>query len=381
MSKVNVVRRCYNCGAILQSRDPDKDGYIPSQALEGSSLNAILFCEHCFRESHFNAAPLEASVSPDFLTMLLDAKASDALIVYLVDLFSFECSFNAAISKTIQSLPLLVIANKRDLMPAEAKDEDLREYVAHRFRVASLPVQKEDVVLVSLTSFSDLSSVAALIEEKRRRHDVYIIGATGAGKTYFLSSYLRNYHNKSSQAIVTTNYPSTHLRVIQIPLDSSSMIYDTPGTGIENSLLGQGDALLARALMPKASLKPREFLMEEGSSLFLGGLARLDLLSTKAKRNPLIAYCSSDVEIRRYLKKDLDGEWKKNLEKKILKPASSLVTSLLDMDVFDFEVVEEGRRDIGIAGLGWFSFTGAQQTFRLYVPKGVGVYGSRAKVK
>jgi ribosome biogenesis GTPase A len=78
-------------------------------------------------------------VSPDFLTMLSDAKASDALIVYVVDLFSFECSFSSKVNEIIRSLPLVILANKRDLMPKEAKDEDLREYVAHRFRASGLP--------------------------------------------------------------------------------------------------------------------------------------------------------------------------------------------------------------------------------------------------
>jgi hypothetical protein len=69
------------------------------------------------------------------------------------------------------------------------------------------------------------------------------------------------------------------------------------------------------------------------------------------------------------------------LEKKLLSPSLEGVSSLLDMDIFDFPVSEKGRRDIGVAGLGWFSFEGSNQTFRLYVPKGIGVYGSRAKVK
>ena len=382
MSEMNVVRRCYNCGAILQSKRPNDDGYILRKTLEEAPVNNILFCERCYQENRFNLTPKEAAVSPDFLTMLNDAKASDALIVYVVDLFSFECSFSRAINDIIRSLPLVILANKRDLMPKEAVDEDLREYVAHRFRASGLPAVKEDVLLLSLSSLSDTSAAAQMIEEKRRRHDVYIIGASGAGKTLFLPSFLHDFTNKSSRSIVTREYPSTHLRVMQIPLDSSSSIYDTPGTGIANSLLGYGDIELSRILIPNGiPLVGRDYTLEAGSSLFLGGLVRLDLLKA-AKKTPLRVYCSSEVEIRRLRKsKKLDEEYKKSLEKEALSPASERVRSLHDMDIFDLSITEQGKRDIGVAGIGWFTFEGAEQTFRLYVPKGIGIYGSRAKVK
>jgi ribosome biogenesis GTPase A len=324
---------------------------------------------------------VEATVDPDFLTMLKDAQASDALIVYVVDLFSFECSFIKEVSELVSHLPMIVIANKRDLMPPEAKDEDLKEYVAHRFRVAGIPLSHDDVILMSLSSFSDMGSIAKLIEEKRRRHDVYIIGASGAGKSFFLSSYLRGYSNKSFRSIMTTDYHGTHLRVMQIPLDSSSSVYDTPGTGIDNSLLGKGEAALQRALLPKEPLKGKKFTLEKGQALFVGSLARIDLLDSPKKRCEITAYFAHGVEVKKVASRHMDEEFKKSLEKKSLLPASALVNSLVDFDVFDFPVSETNRRDIGIAGLGWISFEGEAQTIRLYVPKGIGVYGSRAKVK
>src|SRR5574344_365593 len=319
MSKTNVVRRCYNCGAILQSEKPGEDGYILRKTLETSPLDQILFCEHCYHENKFNLTPQEASVSPDFLWMLADAKASDALIVYVVDLFSFECSFSSQVNDLIRSLPLVILANKRDLMPQEAKDEDLREYVAHRFRASGLPAQKDDVLLLSLSSLSDTSKAAELIDGKRRRHDVYIIGATGAGKTLFLSSFLHDYQNKSSRSIVTGEDPSNNLRVMQIPLDSSSMIYDTPGTGIGNSLLSKAD--LSHILLPVGSLEGRNFIMEEGASLWIGGLARLDLLKGVGKTS-VRAYCAEAVEIKRiHPSKKMEEDYKKSLEKKMLSPS------------------------------------------------------------
>jgi hypothetical protein len=51
------------------------------------------------------------------------------------------------------------------------------------------------------------------------------------------------------------------------------------------------------------------------------------------------------------------------------------------MDIFDIPVTKRAGATSAWPGLGWFTFEGRKQTFRLYVPKGIGVYGSRAKVK
>jgi hypothetical protein len=118
MSKVNVVRRCFSCGAILQSDDPKKEGYVEKRILDNTPLEDLVFCQHCYQDAKFNLTPVEATVDPDFLTMLKDAQASDALIVYVVDLFSFECSFIKEVSELVSHLPMIVIANKRDLMPS-----------------------------------------------------------------------------------------------------------------------------------------------------------------------------------------------------------------------------------------------------------------------
>lgn len=62
------------------------------------------------------------------------------------------------------------------------------------------------------------------------------------------------------------------------------------------------------------------------------------------------------------------------------RPSSASLKSLVDFDVFDLAVDEKGSRDIGIQGLGWINFEGKNQKFRIYLPKGVSLYTSRAKI-
>ncbi len=382
MSTLNIVRRCYGCGAILQGEDPSKEGYIAPRLLS-SNLDTILFCDKCYNEERFNQQPHPLTAGQGFLTMLSDAAASDALIVYVVDLFSFECSFVREVNETIKNSPLLVIANKRDLLPSSAKDDDLREYVAHRFRAARLKVKAEDVVLASLSESMEDQDYQALIDQKRRAHDVYVIGAQKAGKTIFLQTFLRHYVNRSNRNIVTKNYPGTDLRLLEIPLDGSSSIYDTPGTPLNNTLPAKLETGAGFEFYPTIPVAARKEQLSAGDSLFIGGVARIDLLKTAKKgRQEVRLYFGDKVRTKKVgALRHPDAEFADVLVKKSLLPSSKLFNSPKDFDVYEVDVEEEGRRDIGIAGLGWISFLGDGQKFNVYVPHGVDVYTSRAKIK
>lgn len=376
MSKFDVVRRCYNCGDILQGDDPKKEGYIDKRMLD-TPLSSVLFCEKCWADQKYNISPKTPKASKDVLTMLEDAQATDALIIYVVDLFSFEASFIPEINEAIAGLKILVVANKRDLLPLKADEEYLREYVAHRFRVAKLACQKEDVVLTSLTSNQDIMPIVEKIDNLRRGHDVYCLAATGAGKTLLLYSFLRGYSNSTNTPVQTVAYPGTHLSVLTIPLDRSSFVYELPGTSIDNSILSKLDMASLGEVTPTSPIKGKSFYLSEGDCLYFGGLAYVEMLKGSEK-TPIHCYFSPKVEI---MKKHNSSSFFKMLEKGELRPSIKGVSSSLDFDAFEIEVEEKGSRDIGIEGLGWFSFEGNGEKFRIFLPKGVSVYTSRAKIK
>ena len=377
MSQFNVVRRCYGCGAVLQSEDPKAKGYLGHEVLENGPLGAPLFCEECWKTTRYNSAPSGAKASDDFLSMLRDARASDALIVYVVNLFSFECSFIPEVNEILGESKILVIANKRDLLPKKADDGWLRSYVAGHFRKSKLNVGKDDVYLLSLRSAMDISDVVKKIDAARKGHDVYVIGAAGAGKTVFVNAYLRGYANRSNRNVSIAKYPKTSLNVMTIPLDSSSSLFDTPGTSPENSLLSKVGPMQLHGLVPQMEIKPRQYALAEKEKLVFGeGLATVTL--TKGKRTALTVYCSNDLPIAKRLGNKLEDAFFK-LVRQIGNAPKEISPS--DFDAFDIDVEETGQRDIGIEGLGWFSFPASGQSFRLYVRKGVSLYISTPKIK
>ena len=377
MSRLNVVRRCYNCNAILQENDPQSEGYISPGHLDQVGA-LVLFCDHCYEQQKYNFSNHELACSNDYLTMMKDAAATDALIVFVVDIFSFESTFPKNMVDIIANNPLLVIANKVDLLPKGYHEEQLKEYVAHRFRASRLRVTKDDVILASLNSLTPNPALTKAIDLKRKRHDVYVVGAASSGKTLFLASYLRGYKNKTLKSVVTQTYPGTAITVMQIPLDSSSSVYDTPSTPSDNSMLFRLPLDVAKKCIPVETIRPRSYSLISGDCLFLGGLARIELL--KGRRTTLTFFGAKTIKTLRVRSRNTEEMFFRYIGRNELSPSCSLFDKASQFDVYDLTVEEEGSRDIGIAGYGWVRFKGDNQTFRIFVPRGVAIYTSRSKI-
>ena len=134
MGKSNRVLRCYHCGAILQCENEDEKGYVVPESLHRATPIQIMFGDICFETMKaFNNSELEQKVDKEVLKILDDAFATDAYIIWVVDLFSFNGQLNSEIAKKVKKLNVTVVGTKRDLFPASVKDESLIEYVVERF--------------------------------------------------------------------------------------------------------------------------------------------------------------------------------------------------------------------------------------------------------
>lgn len=378
MATIEAVKRCFSCGAILQCDDPKADGYINPQTFEKYGAGSLLLCERCFSETRYNLTPRASSVSEDMLEMVKDAKRKDALIVYVVDLFSFEASFPPELVEILTGMRMIVLGNKLDLLPEKIDHETLREYVAHRFRVAKLSVTHNDVYLLTLSAQADVREIAEEVERRREGKDVLIIGSSRAGKTAFRDAYLRCFSNISHHPIVTSNYGETSLPVMHIPLDDKSTLFDSPGIELNNDVRGLVPSSVRRKIVPNKAVKPRKFVLSKGSVLAIEGLAAIAL--KEGKRTPVYLYCKDELRVSTFSMKHLDDNFFGKIKSQKMKVFDPAHSSSNDFDAFELTVTEKGDRDIGIEGLGWISFEAGAQVFALLVPKCVSIYTSRAKI-
>ncbi|MGI6714346.1 MAG: ribosome biogenesis GTPase YqeH [Bacilli bacterium] len=376
MSEVKKVRRCYGCGEILQTSDPDAPGFITEFQL---ARHEIVLCQACFEK---NAAGHDALNEPifnaDFTKILARIKATQALIVYVVDVFNFETSFMSEVTDAIRDNRIVVVANKLDLLPENVSQDKIRDYVAKRCEQAYL--KPERIVLASSTKNYNIEEVIASIEELRDGRSVYFIGAVSSGKSSLINTLLKNFQNESRFYITTSFYPNTTLKVIEIPLDDRSAIYDTPGLSISNSIIGQmaNEREVIRAIVPRSTVTPRVYHLKPGQGLIFGGIARFDFLA--GPRTSFTVYVADDVKIHRVDLRQADATFDRLIRRNETQPISKKINSHIDLDVYEIRVDYDDACDVALTGLGWISFKGEKQVLRAYVPKGVSIYHNTSKI-
>lgn len=366
--------RCYGCGNVLHSNNENEAGYVPVKILE---TREHILCQRCFKLQHYNTNSEIQLVAEDFVNILKNVGKHDALVVYVIDLFAFESSVIENLSSYLLDKPILILANKRDLIPASVKDNKLKTWIKSRLNTLGIS-HVIDVILSSGQTNYNTDLIFDKIEELRNGRDVYIIGNSNVGKSTFINSLLKNYSNFTDKLITTSYFPGTTLNVINIPLDKKSYIYDTPGIITKNSIYYAVEPKVLKYILPRKEIKPTTFQLKNKQTLILGGLATFTFKG--GEDTNFTSYLSNFINVVR-CKEDKKSNTFNNLVKtKNIHPISNNINSVKDLKTVNLTIEKEGKLDVVISGYGWLSFEGNKQELELQVPSCCNVYVREAMI-
>ena len=379
MGKCKRVLRCYHCGAILQCDKPNEKGYIVPESLNRATPIQIIYCDKCFETMKaFNNSELDQNVDKEVLKILEDAYATDAYIIWVVDLFSFNGILNSEIANRVKKLNVTVIGTKRDLFPSNVKDESLIAYLDERF--AEYGIKAKTIRLVDISNKMDAKALIEAMNNARKGHDVYMIGNLTSGKTSLINKAMKGFENKTNRQIRTIKYPGTHVDVLEIPLSRSSFFYELPGLSQDTSIVNKLEKDTVKQIVPKKDIKVTNRNMLPGDALMVGSLAAFEMI--KGKATAFKFYAAEGVETKKVSIKKLDDAIKENNMRRSVRPVSERLVSFHDYDMFEFAMENDKKwHDISIEGLGWLSFVSQGQIIRVRLPKGVALKESLAKVR
>jgi ribosome biogenesis GTPase A len=121
-------------------------------------------------------------------------------------------------------------------------------------------------------------------------------------------------------------------------------------------------------ITPKKEIKPKVFQLNEGQTLFFGGLARFDYVS--GGRRSFVCYVSNEVNIHRTKTENASELYENHVGEMLTPPRQEQLETFPALVKQEF-TVREAKTDIVFSGLGWITVNEPGAKVIAYVPKGV----------
>ena len=229
-------------------------------------------------------------------------------------------------------------------------------------------LEADDVVLISAMKNEGIEELLESINSIRKNDDVYIVGTTNVGKSTLINKLIERSVGEKD-VVTTSRFPGTTLDMIDIPLDETSFMFDTPGIIQAHQMTHFVSDKELKTIMPKNEIKQRVYQLNEEQTLFFGGLARIDYVS--GGKRPLVCYFSNELNIHRTKTEKANELWKNQIGSLLAPPNDPKQFDLQNIKAVRLETGKE-KRDVMISGLGFITIDkGAKVIVR--VPKNVDV--------
>lgn len=367
MSEAQETLYCIGCGAAIQTTDPKAAGYTPASALKKSLADDTqdLYCQRCFRLRHYNEIVPVGLTDDDFRHLLATIRDADALVVYVVDIFDLNGSIIPGLQRFVGDNTILLVGNKEDVLPRQLRRTKLKEWMKQQ--VFAHGIKPVDVALTSAKRGNAIDDLLALIEKYRRGRDVYVVGVTNVGKSTLINRIIAN-NTGLKDLITTSRFPGTTLDKIEIPLDDGHKMVDTPGIIHQEQMAHvlTGDDL--KLASPQKEIRPKNYQLGNGQTLFLGGVARLDIIDTVKPAG--VVYVDNNLTLHRTKTENAENFYEKHVGELITPPTGDAVADFPPLVRHEFKTTAVS--DVVFEGLGWVTVP-ADTRVAGWAPQGVDV--------
>ena len=332
-----------------------------------------VYCQRCFRLRHYNEVQDVELTDDDFRQMLGEIGNSKALILYVVDILDFNGSMISGFHRFIGDNPVILIGNKRDLLPKSLKNNRLIHWMKQQASEAG--IRAVDVMLTSATNREAVQEVLEKVESYRKGRDIYVVGVTNVGKSTLVNQIIA-LSTDTDNVITTSYFPGTTLGMIEIPLDDGGRLIDTPGIIHHEQMAHFLTKKDLEFIISKKELKPKTYQLQDQQTLFLGGLARMDFVKGTGKKT-FVCYVPNQLPIHRTKLENADDVYEKNKGALLSPPTGEAAETFPRLRRHEWKVNEAS--DIVFPGLGWITVE-ANTVIAAWAAEGAGVFIRKALI-
>jgi len=359
-------RRCFGCGAALQSENEELPGYVPPAVLE---RDEDALCRRCFRIRHYNEISSVTADRDAFLRLLGGIAETECLVVHITDLYDFEGSLITGLHRFVGRNPVLLVANKLDLLPKVTNRSRLLAWVRRQARANGL--EPAETLLCSARRNEGVDQMEEAIRRLAGGRDVYVVGATNVGKSALINRLIAGYGDFARELTVS-RYPGTTLDAVRIPLRDGMQLVDTPGIVYSHRLAEVVPRRALSAILPEKPFRPLTYQLNEGQTLFFGGLVRFDFVA--GERQSFTAYVSPALRVHRTKLERADELFAAQRGKLLVPPAEEDLGLMPPLERHELRIRPNQFRDVFVSGLGWIKANStAGALIAVHAPRGVRV--------
>jgi ribosome biogenesis GTPase A len=389
----------------------------------------ICICQRCFRLEQYGQ--VEESLRPGwsehelitperFEKLLKVIRESKGVVLCFVDIFDLEGSILRNLRQIAGDNPVVIAANKVDLLPKDTNAARLKEWIhtdvkelcgfvnpkeafeerrraltKHGFTnkadgAGMLP--QSNVHLVSCQNGHGIDSLMEhVVTTSRDNGDtVFVMGAANVGKSSFVNRLLagdvsygkskgggKKKRDKNIARATVSNLPGTTLNFLKMQLPNGVTVIDTPGLINQGQLTSKLSPEELRQVIPSKPIKPVTLRVQEGGCVLVGGLAMVELV--EGRPFFLTFFVSNEVKLHPTRIEKAQEFVEKHVGDLVAPPATverlhELGPFQEDTFIVDGEGWKKSGTDVVIAGLGWVSVTGSGScTILVRTPQGTKV--------
>ena len=314
-------KKCRGCGASFQIDNPSKEGFIKEENLQKSTL-----CERCFKIRNYGEYQVITKKNEDFFSILKDINETKDLVVLVIDIFNINKDLTE-ICSYLKNNDILVVLNKRDVLPLSVKINNLLYYVDR------LGIKYVDKLIISTKKNFNFDLLMNKINTYKKSKNVYVVGYTNVGKSSMINKIIYNYSN-SILDVTTSVLPSTTLSSVVVEVNDTLTLIDTPGILDEGSIMNYLEPEKLKKVLPRDEIRTITYQIRTKQTIFVEDIVRIDCEMS----NNLTFYFSNKLDISR-----------------IFVPSDKMT----DLERHDLVVFE--NQDIVISGMGFIKVTNSGQ--------------------
>eukprot|EP00578_Thalassiosira_sp_NH16_P013664 CAMPEP_0181116492 /NCGR_PEP_ID=MMETSP1071-20121207/21986_1 /TAXON_ID=35127 /ORGANISM="Thalassiosira sp., Strain NH16" /LENGTH=793 /DNA_ID=CAMNT_0023200753 /DNA_START=287 /DNA_END=2668 /DNA_ORIENTATION=- len=338
----------------------------------------------------------------EFRKLLLPLRQKKAVILALVDLFDFSGSVLPELDQIAGDNPVILAANKADLLPSEMGQTRAENWVRRELEYSEVKSIANIGGAVRLISCKTGFGVKAMMEKAKKlaeemECDIYVVGAANAGKSTLVNYLLDEADttgkktkysgkkragnaNKWKGSVTTSPLPGTTLKFIKIDLGGGKSIYDTPGLLVPGCLTERLTPEELKIVVPRKKVEPVTFRISAGKCCLVGGLAKIELIGD-CKPFLFTFFVGNEIKLHPTDSARSDEFISKHVGKMLTPPLEPGPERMEDIGGFEYHEIDiegegwkQAAADITLRGLGWVAVTGAGTAkVRVGVPKGIGI--------